>query len=1188
MKLRSTLTILLFAAGLFAQDFRATLTGSVTDPSGAAIPSATVRATNTATNAAKEVRTTTDGVYTIPYLDPGNYSVEAAANGFQTMKREAITLQVAQKMNLGFQMTVGQMSQEVTVVGQQELIETSDASRGLVFDPIKTQSYPLNGRQTYMLMSLTPGVIFTQEQFGASGFSGTRGWDVNSSYKINGARPGGNLFLLNGAPISDNGGSWQLAPNVEAVQEFKVMTNTYDAAYGRFQGGVVNTTLKSGTNEWHGNVFEYWRNRIMDANSFQNNYIKAPRGFHNQHQFGGVAGGPIRKNKDFIFGSFEGWQEVVPFPANTNTPNMALRDGQHFSQFGMTVYDPLTTHNCQSTGSFEPCGGSTGSTYWRNPFPGNVIPQNRVSPIGQKILSYYPAENVIGSLTNNFVASSNLGRYYYNQPMFRWDHNFGVNNKFYALYTFQHGYEFRSSSGYPKPAAQGNTDNERTDNNLILDYTHVLGPTTVLDIKASWGRFTQLTPGYNDQALKLTTKDFGMTQMIHAPTYPRDLVPRFTVGGYQTLFGSGGPISTWSPRSTWDFTPSLTMTRGSHAIKAGFEFMYYAVGNGGIGNSNGNFTLDSSPTRQASGRSLNATDQFNSIATVLLGIPTAATIDYNDTYYWTRPYYGFYVGDDWKVNSKLTLNLGLRYDVQIPFLERYNRRNRGFDLATKHPLSDQILAQWKANKTAYDAANPKYRYPDPPAVLPGQWLFLGVGGRSQRFYDTDWTNLAPRLGVAYRITGKTVLRTGAGVFYKSPTGTQGANGFSQTTNYTSSLDGGITPSACANGGCAGGPPTGPYSLVNPFPQGLAAPLKSTGGPMTAVGNGVTFESPHYKIPRTYQYSFGFQRELPKGIVAEISYSGNLQVFETYSFDRNWPSGEAGLALYSTAVQDPTFFSTTLNNPFYGILPQTSSRGASPTISRSSLMQLYPLWGGMTQSNIQGSRYRSDELQTKIEKRAFGDATSGAGIMTWVFAWTFGKEFEQNHRITSNWDTTQPLIKELSDTDKTHNISFHGVWDLPIGRGRKLLSVDNPVAAKIVGDWRVTGILQYVSGYPTAWPDLINKCGTWAATNQDENHWFNNDKTCYVQRASNTLRTLPDRFPGNIRAPQKPILNAAVEKMVTLHERYKVQFRAEMFNVTNTAIRPGPNTSFTSQDFGILPKSQLNFPRFAQLAAKFFF
>src|SRR5258708_1972740 len=225
----------------FTQDFRATILGQVTDPSGAAVPNATVKATHVTTNESAEAKTNASGTYAITFLNPGTYNVEASAPGFATLKRENITLLTADKLNLPLKLQVGQMTQEVTVIGQQEITDTATASRGLNFDPVKTQEYPLNGRQTYMLMALTPGVIFTQEAFGATGFSATRAWDLNNSYMINGGRTGTSQFLLNGAPISDNGGTWQLAPNVEAVQEFKVMTNHYDAQYGRFTEGCVKT-----------------------------------------------------------------------------------------------------------------------------------------------------------------------------------------------------------------------------------------------------------------------------------------------------------------------------------------------------------------------------------------------------------------------------------------------------------------------------------------------------------------------------------------------------------------------------------------------------------------------------------------------------------------------------------------------------------------------------------------------------------------------------------------------------------------------------------------------------------------------------------------------------------------------------------------------------------------------------------
>jgi hypothetical protein len=502
---RRALAFFLFLTGLFAQEYRATLTGVVTDPSGAAIPNATVKATNSATNRATETKSSSDGVYTVPFLEPGVYLVEASAAGFQTLRRDAITLAVGQKLNLPLQLPVGQSTTEVTVTGNLETIETADASRGLVFDPVKTQEYPLNGRQSYMLMSLTPGVIFTQEQFGSTGFSGTRGWDVNNSYKFNGARAGNgnNVFMMNGTAISNESSTWEFAPSVDAIQEFSAMTTVYDAQYGHEAGGVVNTVIRGGTNNWHGDVYDYFRNAVLDANNFGNNYAGKPKGNHQQNQFGGVFGGPIRKDKDFVFLSYEGWQEVIPFPgAGVTAVPLDLRNGQNFTNYGMTIADPLTTHPCtpgSGSADTDPCTGNFGSNYWRVPFPNNVIPANRVSPIATKILAYLPAPNApgqgAGNITNNYLNNSNTGRYWYNQPIVRWDHNFSAKNKFYALFSEFHGYEFRSSTTFPKPVATGNIDNNRTFTGMNLDDTHVLSPTAVLDVKASYFRFVQLTPG---------------------------------------------------------------------------------------------------------------------------------------------------------------------------------------------------------------------------------------------------------------------------------------------------------------------------------------------------------------------------------------------------------------------------------------------------------------------------------------------------------------------------------------------------------------------------------------------------------------------------------------------------------------------------------------------------------------------
>ncbi|MGH9722564.1 MAG: hypothetical protein ACRD8O_20320, partial [Bryobacteraceae bacterium] len=377
------------------------------------------------------------------------------------------------------------------------------------------------------------------------------------------------------------------------------------------------------------------------------------------------------------------------------------------------------------------------------------------------------------------------------------------------------------------------------------------------------------------------------------------------------------------------------------------------------------------------------------------------------------------------------------------------------------------------------------------------------------------------------------------------------------------------------------------SLVDPFPQGFAAPEGAAAGPFAGIGNGVGFNPRRYKIPRTYQYSFGFQREMPWGIVADVSFSGNKQIYATYGFDMNWPEGSAGLTLQNRAIAEPQFFSTTVNNPFFGILPSTSGRGASPTIGRSGLMQLFPMWGGMSNDGLQAAGYRAEQLQVGVQKRAFGDSRR-TGVMTWILSWTFGKEYEKNHRLGAGWDTTQPLYYEISNQDKTHSFSFSGVWDLPFGKGRRFGNSSGALADRLIGGWKADWIFTYVSGYPLGWPNLINRCGEWHAKEQNENSWFNNDKSCYAQQPPNTLRYLPDRFPGTIREHQRPQINAAVSKDISFGERYKLNLKGEGFNVSNTPIRTNPNTDLNSADFGKLGFSQRNFPRFFQLAAKFYF
>jgi hypothetical protein len=1169
-----------------------------------------------------------------------------SAPGFQSLNRPGITLAVGQRLNLSLQLTVGQATTEITVTGQQEVIDTADASRGLVFDPNKTQEYPLNGRQSYMLLSLTPGVIFTQEQFGASGFSGTRGWDVNSSYKFNGARAGNgnNVFMMNGTAISNEGSTWLLAPSVDAIQEFSAMTTVYDAQYGHEAGGVVNTVIKGGTSNWHGTVYDYFRNAVLDANNFGNNYAGAKKGNHQQNQFGGTFGGPIRKDKDFVFMSYEGWQEIIPFPgAGQQAVPLDLRNGQNFSKYNMFVYDPLTTHPCTAgTGApdTEPCGGSNGSAFWRNPFPGNVIPANRISPVATRILSYLPAPNAPGQgaagITSNYVNAANTGRYWYNQPIVRWDHNVSSKNKFYVLFSEFHGYEFRSTNTFPKPVAQGNIDNNRTFTGLNLDDTHVISPTMVLDVKASFFRFVQLTPQYSDQARAISPQSLGMTNMIHAPTVSDSVIPGINIGGFTgTLFGNGS--FTWQPYNRWIFTPSLSMTKGSHSLHFGFEYNYEARGQVAPGNAYGNFTFGAGLTQRATDRTLNQTDQFLGIATMLLGMPTSGSIDNNTSYYISRPYYGWYAQDDWKVNKRLTLNIGLRYEFQLAYLERYNRMSSMFDISTVNPLSDQILGVWRAKKAAYDATNPKYPYPTPPAALYGVWRFAGVDGMPRRTHNTDFTTAAPRVGFAYRLDEKTVIRGGVGTYYQSDTSTNNTQtGFSQSTPYTGSflVNGVPMPSACFNdingfsgGGCQSGAPTGAYSLVNPFPRGLTSAAGPANGLLANIGQGSTSSPLHYKTPRTYQYSLGIQRQLPHAMILDVSFAGNYAQYDRDSHNMGFAQNAAGYALYQTAMNDPTFYTRTVDNPFYQILPNTVGRGTNATIQAASLMDNYPLWStgttgtqnGYTQADVADRYFRSDGLQVRFEKRSMSEK---GGILTWVTSYTWSKQYANLCCIGQTWAYDQGAVLQLSpngstgtlqlydykgkganlqyspdSANKYHEFAFSGLWDLPIGKGKHFGNGVQGAADKILSGWRADWIFTFTSGNLIGLPGGINFCGDYvhykdpAIGNfiKNEDHWYNNNPACYANFPTNAINSqLPPRF-SNVMNPAAPQVNVAIVKDTKFAERYGLQFRAESFNLTNTPIRGGPiSGTFTSAGFGQLPKSQNNFPRLVQLALKLSF
>jgi hypothetical protein len=328
------------------------------------------------------------------------------------------------------------------------------------------------------------------------------------------------------------------------------------------------------------------------------------------------------------------------------------------------------------------------------------------------------------------------------------------------------------------------------------------------------------------------------------------------------------------------------------------------------------------------------------------------------------------------------------------------------------------------------------------------------------------------------------------------------------------------------------------------------------------------------------------------MVIDARFAGNFAGNTPTGHDLGFPQDATGLALQNAAIADPAIFSATVPNPFLGILPDTTGLGTAAAVSRSSLLQKWPLWGGISDSNVARATFRSDALQLKFQKRAGNASESILGALQWTYSWTFSKEYSLTCCAGPSWINGDDNFRyALDSNNKTEAFAFSGVWDLPFGKGKRFASGHSGLADKLVSGWRADYIFTYISGYPVGLPNLINYCGRWDAGNaQNEFHWFNNDPSCYAQFPANAggLSYLPPRFSGNVNNPAAPQLNLAIVKETSFRERYKLSIRVESFNLTNTPIRPGPSTSFPGTTFGVLPESQQNFPRLVQLAAKVYF
>jgi hypothetical protein len=1179
---------------LSGQEFRATLTGQITDPSGASVTKAEVRAINRDTQQAYTATTTDRGLYFIPYVLPGTYKVTVTVQGFKTQVQDSVLLEAGKSTGLNLSLQLGTSTQTIEVSGEPPLIETANGSGGTVLTQQQLENLPLNGRQIYTLVGTTPGSQFLQTQFGSQGYSGTRGWDVSNNYTLGGGVQGYQQFTLDGTNITlqahGSQGTWQMAPNIDALQEVNVMTTTYDARYGRTGGGTVNMVSKSGTNEYHGSAYDYLENGALNSNNFENNLNGIGRQNVHQNQFGGTFGGPLKKNKIFFFGSYEQYIENIPFTTVTSVPPVYLRPGGQgsgvdFSQTGFTLYDPATTV-CNAPGGN--LGNCTNNQYSRTPFPNNIIPTSRISPIGAAVVNLYPLPNTGSTgVQNNFTANV-PDKYRYWQPMGRVDYDTSDKTRLYSMFAFQHGTEFRNSSGFPSPAENGNINQMRQDLVATQDMTHIFTSTLLADFKVSFSRFLQRAPN-GDLASTVTAASIGLN-MPKVPTTTLNLLPQIDSAGgsyYPQAVGNNLGNDVYN---NFTFDNDWTKTLRNHTIHFGGEVGEVQYGNpGAVGSPNGNFNFGTQNT-QDNPLQRNTIPGINDgfiVGDMLLGYPSGGNVDYNDTTFQGFPTWALYFQDDWKISKRLTVNIGLRYDVQLGLRERYNRLNRGMCFTCVNPITNDPTYQANLVKDgpALLAAGIN---PASLATVYGGLTFPGVNGNGKDAYDTDWSNIEPRFGFAYSVNPKTVVRGGYGIFYA--VGLEGgtSDGFSISTPYINSINGGVTP-------------TNYFQNGNPFPTGAQTPPGNSLGLLTALGNGTSIDYPGRRIPRSQQFSLGIQRELPGHMVLDARYVGNytdrLRVFV-------WNNGVLTLPQLEQGVANPTLFNQQVPNPYYGVpgIPPSSTCGSNPTITRITLVTPLSQYCGLIgQNNDPLGNQNYNGLEVKLNKRLSQGLTFQ---LSYTYSKTMGATGYQN-----GWPNQDADLKyEIAGSDRTHVLTVNGEWNLPVGKGSNhILSNAGGFVGALVNGWSANFIVSAQSGTPvgvnTSYYDDCNHSYTPEGGPTLSNYLYNdyssgNKLGCYSTIPQYGNKNLPDRI-SNLRNPSITNVDFSIHKEFAVTEHSKLQLRGEALNLTNTVLFPGPDNNpgdgppvaqknGTYTGFGTVNLYQQNFPRIVQLSLKFLF
>lgn len=1132
------MTKLLLSTALFlvptaGQVFTGTITGLVTDPNSAAVPGARVALRNEATNDIRQTTTGPDGSFVFSQIPPGSYEVSAEMQGFSKSVQREVVVRVNQTVEVNIALQIGEVSQIVEVTAGVTMLDTQSANRYVTLDQQTVLDLPVNARNPFVLVHVNAGVIAVR-----TGISQATQDQNHNRFSMNGGRGQAGLTLIDGVPAAAiDWGGLIASPSVDSVQEVNIQRNQFDAQFGKSDGGAVNMITRGGSNDFHGAAFEFLRNNILDANSWANNRAGLPRVTFQRHQFGGTFSGPIvRSKKLFFFGAYEGLRQGSPGTNVSTVPTQMQRNGDFSQTFNAngslaTIYNPFTTRP-----------NPAGSGAIRDPFPGNVIPSSMIDPVARNVINLYPQGNTQGDAITNARNFVKTGKTVTTNDRFDLRIDWAASEKWSLFGRVTKAWQENVAPVFFGNFADTNFSDVNPRHQVVIGVTYVPTPTWVVNLLVGSGRWreNQNSPskGRNGTELGLPA---ALVSQFQTETYPQ-----FTAQGYATL---NNRRFLNVPRETHNLQANFTKELGAHSLKFGWISELARLNNTDFNTAVFNFTrgLTSGPTAAVAS---NVTG--DGIASLLLGVGASGSVPISAAFARSAWYHGFYVQDAWRASRRLTIHAGVRLEMQPGWTERFNRFN---------------FFNW-------DATNPLSQ----AAGLPLRGGLEFVTPSDRRAWGNSY-GLAPRFGMAYKLTDRAVLRGGYGIFFPQ-TGGGGSDGFATTTTWVPTIgNDGITPNTNA-------------LLRNPFPAGLNQPVGSSQGLLTLVGESVNAFSRQHPLGYVQNFSLDIQYEITKGMVFEIGYTGS----------------QGRKLLFGTGQQanqmPPEFLSlgaglnTQVANPFFGVI--SSGALAGQTVPRHRLLRPYPHFQGV---NLSASTPGASSSFNALVARYNWQISGSLNLLT-TYQWS---KVIDNASEWQGWEVSDTL-RNFYDLRSDRSISAHDmpqsfvnalVYELPVGKGRKYASDLHPVANAIIGGWQVSTIVRFSSGLPLDFtaPNTLSAFGyqvqrpnvadlrAAALPNPTPDKWF--EQSAFAAPGAFEIGNMT-RWAPNIRFGPTRHADLAILKNFRWGEQFRAQFRAEMFNMTNTPQFGRANTAVGNPDFGRVSGTTNVGPRNIQLGLRIHF